>query len=218
MSRRPARWLMFGMAAVAALGLTAAFWLPYLPVVHGTDADEVASLVEWLDIGSDARVADFGAGDGRFALALAGRVGPAGRIYATELSAADVEEIRRAAERAGLDNVTAVQGEVSRTNLPDACCDGVFSRNVYHHLTEPGAINADIHRALRPGGRLLVIDFEPGGPLDRIAPADTAERHGGHGTPKGTVIEEVTAAGFRLVRGPEPWRGRLYAVLFERID
>ena len=40
-----------------------------------------------------------------------------------------------------------------------------------------------------------------------INPPDTSERHGGHGTPTATVVEEVTAAGFRVVRGPERWRG-----------
>jgi predicted methyltransferase len=63
------------------------------------------------------------------------------------------------------------------------------------------AVNADLRRALRPGGLLLVIDFEPGGVMDWIGRPETADRHGGHGTPKQTVVREVTAAGFELVRG-----------------
>jgi ubiquinone/menaquinone biosynthesis C-methylase UbiE len=212
------RWLIVGIAVVIGLAVAATSAVPYLPLIHGSEADEVDRLVEWLALEPGSRVADLGAGDGRFALALSDRVGPAGHVYATELSADQLATIRQAARQRGLDNVTVIQGAVDHTGLPEGCCDALFSRNVYHHLTEPDAINADIHRALRPGGRLLVIDFEPGGLLDRIAPAETAERHGGHGTPKQTVIEEVTVAGFRLVRGPEDWRGRLYAVLFERAD
>ena len=45
---------------------------------------------------------------------------------------------------------------------------------------------------------------------------ETTERHGGHGTPKETVLQEVTVAGFQRMRGPESWRGRTYAVLFKR--
>jgi hypothetical protein len=62
----------------------------------------------------------------------------------------------------------------------------------------------------------MVIDFEPGGILDWIGKPATAERRGGHGTPKEMVVREVTAAGFELVRGPARWRGKTYAVLFRR--
>jgi ubiquinone/menaquinone biosynthesis C-methylase UbiE len=157
-----------------------------------------------------------GAGDGTFAIALARRVGPSGQVYATELDDERLTDLRQAATEALLSNVTVVEGGVSTTNLPEACCDALFSRFVYHHLTDPAAINADIFRALRPGGRLVIIDFEPGGLMDWIGWPETAGRRGGHGTPKGTVMQEVTQAGFQWLRGPESWRGRTYAVLFRR--
>jgi predicted methyltransferase len=137
-------------------------------------------------------------------------------VYATELDDEQLAQIRQAAIEAALSNVTVIKGAVSRTNLPEACCDALFSRVVYHHLTDPAAINADVFRALRPGGLLVIIDFEPGGIMNWIGQPETADRHGGHGTPKGTVVKEVTAAGFQLMRGPETWRGRTYAVLFKR--
>jgi ubiquinone/menaquinone biosynthesis C-methylase UbiE len=216
MSRHTTRWTIFGLAALIALAAFLAVQLPYLPIVHGSEADEVDDLVAWLGVEPGMHVADLGAGDGRFALALAERVGPTGHVYATELSAARLDHMRDAAAEAGHDNFSVIEAGVTRTNLPDGCCDALFSRNVYHHLTEPDAINADIHRALRSRGRLLIIDFPPGGALDAVRPPETAARHGGHGTPAVTVVDEVTAAGFDLERGPEPWRGRMYAVLFER--
>jgi hypothetical protein len=74
-----------------------------------------------------------------------------------------------------------------------------------------------VARAPRPGGRLLIVDFEPGGILDWFGVARSAsERHGGHGAAKPVVLKEVGAAGFETLRGPEPWRGRSYAVLFKR--
>jgi ubiquinone/menaquinone biosynthesis C-methylase UbiE len=203
-------------AVLAAVVVLAAGCLPYLPLIHGTTADEYERLAAWLEVQPGTRVADLGAGDGTFTVALARRVGSSGTVYATELDDEQLVDIRQAATQAGLSNVTVIKGEIARTNLPEACCDALFSRVVYHHLTEPAAINADIFRALRPGGRLLIIDFEPGGIMNWIGRPETADRHGGHGTPKETVVREVTAAGFQLMRGPEPWRGRVYAVLFRR--
>jgi SAM-dependent methyltransferase len=57
---------------------------------------------------------------------------------------------------------------------------------------------------------------EPGGIMDWIGRPETADRHGGHGTSKITVMNEVSAAGFQVMRGPESWRGRTYAVMFRR--
>jgi ubiquinone/menaquinone biosynthesis C-methylase UbiE len=216
MSRRLRAWVVGGLLALAGVVVVAATSLPYLPVLHGTTADEVERLAAWLEVQPGTRVADMGAGDGTFAVALARRVGPSGQVYATELADERLADIRQTAAEAKLSNVTVIEGAVSSTNLPEACCDALFSRLVYHHLTDPAAINADILRTLRPGGRLVIIDFEPGGIMNWIGRPETADRHGGHGTPKEAVVREVTRAGFELMRGPESWRGRTYAVLFRR--
>ena len=216
MPRRLRPWVVVvGLLALAGVVLAAAS-LPYLPLIHGTTADEEERLAAWLEVQPGTRVADLGAGDGTFAIALAHRVGSSGHVYATELDRQRLTDIQQAVAEARLSNVTVIEGAVSRTNLPEACCDALFSRVVYHHLTDPAAINADIFRALRPGARLVIIDFEPGGIMDWIGGPETADRHGGHGTPKQTVVREVTAAGFQRMRGPESWRGRTYAVLFRR--
>jgi ubiquinone/menaquinone biosynthesis C-methylase UbiE len=216
MQRRLKLWVVLGLFALAGVVLLAASCLPYLPLIHGTTAGEVERLAAWLEVQPGTRVADLGAGDGTFTVALARRVGSSGHVYATEIDDEQLADIRQAVTEAGLSNVTVIKGAISRTNLPETCCDALFSRVVYHHLSEPAAINADIFRAIRPGGRLMIIDFEPGGIMNWIGRPETADRHGGHGTPKETVVREVTAAGFQLMRGPESWRGRTYAVLFRR--
>lgn len=216
MAGRLKRWGFVALLVLVVIGGLVAAQLPYLPLIHGSRADEVERLAAWLALKPGTRVADVGAGGGKFAVAVAQRVGDSGLVYATELDAERLAEIRQAVSQAGLTNVKVIPGTVSGTNLPEACCDVLFSRHVYHHLSDAGAINADIRRALRPGGRLLIIDFEPLGLMSWFSRPDTAERHGGHGTPKETVLKEVSAAGFQPVRGPEPWRGRTYAVLFAR--
>jgi ubiquinone/menaquinone biosynthesis C-methylase UbiE len=216
MQLRLRRWFIVALLAFAGVLVLAVANLPYLPFIHGTTAGEIERLAAWLEVQPGTRVADLGAGDGTFAVALARRVGSSGHVYATELDDEQLADIRQAAVEAGVSNVTVIKGAISRTNLPEACCEALFSRVVYHHLTEPAAITVDIFRAVRPGGRLLVIDFEPGGIMNWISRPETTERHGGHGTPKQTIVKEVTAAGFQLMRGPETWRGRTYAVLFRR--
>lgn len=213
MSRRLKRWLIAGLLALGGLAALAASLPPYLPLVHGTDADEVERLAAWLELKPGMRVADVGAGDGTFGIALASRVGASGLVYATEIDGEQLARMRQAVSQAGLANVQVLAAAVSDTNLPEPCCEAIFTRLVYHHLADAAAINADLFRTLRPGGRLLVIDFEPGGLLDWF---EHAGRHGGHGTPREAVVKEVTAAGFRLARGPQTWRGRTYGVLFMR--
>jgi ubiquinone/menaquinone biosynthesis C-methylase UbiE len=216
MQPRSKRWTIAAVLVLALVAIAVALNVPYLPLIHGTTEDEVKRLAAWLEIRPGARVADLGAGDGTFAVALARAVGSTGHVYATEIDDQRLAEIGRAAAKAGISNITVIRGAASKTNLPEGCCDAVFSRVVYHHLTDSAAINSDVFRALRPGGRLVVIDFEPGSIMDWIGRPDTAARHGGHGTPKETVVKEVTSAGFQLIREPEAWRGRIYGVLFRR--
>jgi SAM-dependent methyltransferase len=150
---------------------------PYLPIVHGSTADEVERIVEWLEVRSGMHVADLGAGDGTHAVELAKRVGPTGHVRDRDRCRAACRN-REAAAAARLSNITAIEGTVSRTNLPEACCEAVLTRFVYHHLDDAPTINADLARKLRPGGRVLVIDFEPGGILAWIGWPQAS----GHGT------------------------------------
>ena len=182
MLHRSRRWVVLGLLALGSLGVLALATLPYLPLIHGTTASEVERLAAWLELQPGTRVADLGAGDGTFAIALARHVGPSGHVYATELDDERLADIRLAATAERLSNVTVIEGVISRTTLPATCCDALFSRVVYHHRLI-AAINADIFRALRPAGRLMVIDFEPGGIMNyigrrtpRLATADMARQ------------------------------------------
>jgi ubiquinone/menaquinone biosynthesis C-methylase UbiE len=172
------------------------------------EADRVAEL---LALHPGAVVAEIGAGDGEMAVALAERVTASGRVYATELAAEKLPRIAAAARQAGRSNVVVVQAGVSTTGLPDACCDAVLMRYVDHHLTDPGAIDAAILRALRPGGRLLVIDFPPTWYLAPWTPEGVPANRSGHGIRAADAEAELLAAGFEAVEVIEPWRSRFLA-------
>jgi ubiquinone/menaquinone biosynthesis C-methylase UbiE len=162
-------------------------------------------------------VADVGAGFGAWTMAFAKALGPSGRVYATEVGAAQLAAIRASA--VDLSNVTIIEGAERSTNLPEACCDGILIRDVYHHLTQPADIVGSLAAALKPGGRLAVIDFPPvpGSPVSAGVPAN----RGGHGVPLDVVMEEVTRAGFVSVNVTRDWSlgsgpGDLFLLVFEK--
>lgn len=180
---------------------------------YGPTSQEEAKLVRVLALAPGKVVGEIGAGDGQLTLHSAKAVSPGGRVYATEL-AAKLDTLRRNAAAAGLTNVEMVEAQVRSTGLPEACCDAIFMRDVYHHLTEPRDILADVLRALRPQGRLLIIDFEPRSSLPPVQ--GVPENRRGHGIPMSVVAEELKAAGFEIVSQDNAWREDLYAVVARR--
>jgi SAM-dependent methyltransferase len=163
-------------------------------------------------------VLDVGSGNGTLAFALAEHVKPGGRVFATEIDAKKIAKLRKAVSRSGLDAVTIVGASATESGLPEGCCDAILLRGVYHHLTEPAAVLVSLRRALRPGGRLLVIDFAPVWWLAPWTPKGIPKDRGGHGIRPQIVIREAEAARFELERPIEKWSGswflRLYAVVF----
>jgi ubiquinone/menaquinone biosynthesis C-methylase UbiE len=161
------------------------------------NAADLARVVTALGVHSGSVVADIGAGpEGLLTIPMAREVGPTGRVYASDLGDA-VNKLRGAVEKAGLKNVQVLEGDPAKTNLPDECCDGIFIRNVYHHFADPAAMNASLRQALKPGGRLAILDFAPDGP-EAATPAGRASGKT-HGVTAATVARELREAGFEPV-------------------
>ena len=157
---------------------------------------EIDRLVQVLDLKPGVSVADVGAGLGDLSISIAERVAPNGTVYSTEIDPKKLDQIRQAVQKAGIHNVVVVAGAYNDTRLPPNCCDAIFLRRVYHHLTDPLDMDRSLYLALRPGGRLAIIDFEPSQrPGERPPPGVPANR-GGHGAPKPIVTRELTQTGF----------------------
>jgi ubiquinone/menaquinone biosynthesis C-methylase UbiE len=167
-----------------------------------SEADRLAAL---LGLAPGMRVADVGAGEGELALDFAVRVGATGRVYATELEAEQRDEIRAAAAEAGLANLEVLEAEIAATGLPTGCCDAIYLRHVYHHLTEPAAIGRDLLRALEPGGRLVIVDFRPTWYLRPFTPEGVGEERSRHGIEPETARAELLALGFEKVEVIDPF-------------
>ncbi len=159
---------------------------------------EIDHIAQILELKHGSSVADVGAGSGELSSAIAKRVGPDGIVYSTEINPKLLEKIRDASQKTAAHNVIPIAGTEHDTKLPPNCCDAILLREVYHHLTDPIGMDRSLYKAMRPGARLAIIDFAPipGQP----APPGVPVNRGGHGVPERVVAEELTRAGFRLVK------------------
>lgn len=168
----------------------------------------VASL---LQLRAGQAVADVGAGTGLYTMMFAPKVGAEGRVYAVDIAPKFVDHIRTTAKARQFPHVEAVLCSERSVELPEQCVDLVFVCDTYHHFEYPQATLASIHRALRAGGELVILDFirEPG--LSRPWILDHV-RAG-----EAVVQKEVEAAGFQLVRREDtPFLRENYVLRFRK--
>jgi precorrin-6B methylase 2 len=152
-------------------------------------AVEAPELVKLFELKTGMTIADVGAGFGAWTMEFAKIVGPSGRVYATDIGAAQLAALRDAAKKHP--NVSVVEGAATSANLPAGCCDAILIRDAYHHLTEPDPIVKSLAIALKPGGRLAVIDFPPR--ANSEVPSGVPANRRGHGVPPDVVEREVGA-------------------------
>jgi len=206
MSRR----LLSTATLVCALFAVAAV----LPRANADPADEIKRLAALMEWKPGTIVADIGAGDGNHAFAAAQIVGPSGKVFATEIDQDKLANLRSEVTKRHLTNIIVLESKDADTNLPPECCDAIFLRRVYHHLTKPAEFDAALIHSLKPGGRLAIIEFPPRSGLEPVegVPAN----RGGHGIPQEIAVQELTAAGFRIARTVNDWPQGDYLLLFEK--
>lgn len=152
--------------------------------------DQRHAIVQALGLSAGMDVADIGTGTGLFVPLFADAVRPAGRVWAVDIVPSFVDHVRVKVAEHGLDNVSVVLGTERSIELAPDSVDVAFMCDVYHHFEYPGPSLASIHRALRPGGELVVIDFRriPGTSSDWVLDHVRAGED--------QVIAEIEAAGF----------------------
>jgi ubiquinone/menaquinone biosynthesis C-methylase UbiE len=184
-------------------------------VAHGTNDDqrhEITRLAELTQWKAGTIVADIGAGDGTYSFVAAQKVGPSGRVYSTEIDKGKLKILRAEVTKRKLENMIIVEGTADDTKLPSSCCDTIFLRHVYHHLTQPQEFDRNLVRSLKPGAYLAIIDFPPSpnlGPVEGVP-----KNRGGHGIPEKVLVEELTSAGLQVEKVIDDWSAQDYCVIF----
>ena len=172
-------------------------------------------VADTLGIHAGSAVADVGAGGGYFTFRLAARVGATGKVYAQDIDDKGLAQIREQSEKEKLTQIRTIQGTQDDPNLPESSLDAVVIVDVFHEFTHPDRMMVGILRAMKPGGRLGVID--------RSAPlglkwTDYMERHS---LPQEILVDQVMRGGLRLVSFDSDFAGppdgtRYYFAVFEK--
>jgi predicted methyltransferase len=173
--------------------------------------DRRIEIVDAVGLRPGMAVADIGTGTGLFARLFAQRVGPAGRVYATDVSRWAVLKTSVLAHAEHLGNVTTIVNDDNDAGLAAGSIDVAFVCDAYHHFSRPWGMLKSIYRALRPGGRVVIVDY------DRVpgrSPAWILE-HVPARFDKATVRQDLEDAGFRF-RDEETFLSESYLLVFQR--
>jgi ubiquinone/menaquinone biosynthesis C-methylase UbiE len=167
-----------------------------LGILEGPDRDawqRPEKIMDELGIGEGSIVADLGAGGGWFTVRLAHRVGPNGRVYAEDIQRQMIEAIARRVAREQLSNVVPILGTASDPRLKEPV-DAVLIVDTYNELENPTVLLRNVAAALKPNGRIGIVDYKrdgygPGPALEeRVDPA--------------RIVRDAEAAGLRLLSPP----------------
>jgi precorrin-6B methylase 2 len=128
-------------------------------------------LLAALQIQPGSTLADIGAGSGYLTRRLAGLTGPKGRVYAVDIQAEMIDLLSRNLAELGITNVVPVLGTTTNANLPAESVDLALLVDVYHEFSHPYEMMASICQALRPGGRVVLVEYraeDPAVPIKRL--------------------------------------------------
>jgi predicted methyltransferase len=148
-------------------------------------ADEVGQVVRWLGIGPAMAIADIGAGSGYYTVRLSPIVGPNGRVIAEDVRADYLQGLRQRVRDLALKNVVIGLGEPHDPRLPSSSIDVAILVHAYHEIAQPYALLYNLVPALKPGGRVGIVD----------AAKETLE----HGTPPTLLRCELAAVGYQEI-------------------
>lgn len=161
-----------------------------------------------LGLKAGSTVADVGAGSGYMTIRMAKRVGPAGKVYANDIQPQMLSLLRQRLEREKIANVDLVLGTYDDPRLPANAIDLILLVDVYHEFSEPQAMLRRMRESLKPGGRLVLLEYRKEDPSIPIRPD--------HKMSVAEAKTEVEAEGFTLTNVDERLP-RQHILIFTRL-
>ncbi len=226
------RWrILFGLILIAILGtsvpgqeksvnpgINKKFENPNIEELIGTfekDGREIydkrKEIVEACKIRPGMAVADVGAGTGLFTRMFAPLVGDKGTVYSVEISQKSLDHIQKTCKDQGIKNVRPILCSQQSTELPANSIDLAFICDTYHHFEFPYKTMASIHKALKPGGQVVVVDFH------RIKGVSTDWIMGHVRAGQEVFTKEIVESGFKQVE-EKKFMKQQYFLRFEKIE
>jgi ubiquinone/menaquinone biosynthesis C-methylase UbiE len=162
--------------------------------------------IEALELARDAVIADIGAGSGFHAFRISPKV-PEGKVIAVDIQPEMLDFLKQRASELGITNVVPHLGRIDSVGLPPASLDAALMVDAYHEFSHPAEMLESLHQALKPGGRIYLLEFRAEDPRVPIKPL--------HKMTEAQARIEFEAAGFRFVsnRRHLPWQ---HFMVFER--
>ncbi len=169
--------------------------------------EQPEAMLEALKIAPGASVADVGAGVGYNSLKMAQRVGPSGKVYATDIQPQMLRMLADNAREAGVENIKLIRSAADDPRLPENQIDLALMVDVYHECSDPEATLRGLRKALKPGGRLVLVEYRGEDPEVPIKPE--------HKMTLRQVRRELEPQGFVFKESLEflPWQ---HIIIFER--
>ncbi len=177
-----------GRKIAGVMGMNGAEWLVRPERVAEENPD---GAIDALNLKPGMTIADLGSGVGYMTLRMAKRVGPTGKIYGVDLQPGMLAELEKNAKANSVTNVVPILGELADPKLPAGQIDLILMVDVYHEVSQPQAMLRKIRQALKPDGRLVLLEYRAEDPSIPINPE--------HKMTVDQVRREIEPEGFRLL-------------------
>jgi ubiquinone/menaquinone biosynthesis C-methylase UbiE len=166
--------------------------------------EDPQSMLNQLDLKDGMIVCDIGCGDGYHSLQIAPLVGPKGKVIAVDIQPQMLQELSRKMAEKKIDNIDTILGELWDPKLEPNSVDLVLMVDVYHEFSHPVQMLAAIRSALKPDGRIALVEFRGEDPTVLIRPE--------HKMSKVQILKEYTANGFKVAREFDklPWQHLMF--------
>ncbi|MEP7353849.1 MAG: methyltransferase domain-containing protein [Acidobacteriota bacterium] len=176
-----------GRRYAGVMGMAGAEWL----VRPERETEEQPDLaLDLMNIKPGMQIADIGSGVGYMTLRMAKRVGPSGKIYGVDLQQGMLDKLNANARAANISNVETILGLPADPKLPDGKMDIVLMVDVYHEVSQPQEMLRKLRQAMKPDGRLILLEYRAEDPAIPINPE--------HKMTIEQVRREIEPEGFKL--------------------